>query len=441
MTREGAAPWVDWWTKFNDPELNSLVARALVSNHELAAARYRVVEARADERVATSALFPTVDIGGGSFKSRGSAAGFGSPYGAPGLDSNLYQIGFDATYEADLFGGIRRSIEAAGDTKDATQDQLRSVQVSLLAEVARNYIGLRALQQRIKVVQANLIDQRRTLDVVQRQFDNGLATNFDVIRARAQLLTTESSLPTLQSGARQTIHGLSVLLGEQPMALSEELSTDAPIPPVPPAVPVGMPSELLRRRPDVMRAERILAAATAEQGVATSDLFPHLTLGGTAGVQSRRAENLFSQHDPSSGFYLAGPSAAWTIFDGGRRFANIDKSKARVAEALAIYEGTVLGAMEDVENALTAYSHDQTRRETLQKLVAQAQEAVRIAHDKYSQGLLNLLDVIDVQRSLYASQDDLTVADQAVSSDLVALYKALGGGWEISEPPIASVTK
>jgi outer membrane protein TolC len=191
-----------------------------------------------------------------------------------------------------------------------------------------------------------------------------------------------------------------------------------------------MPSELLRRRPDVMRAERLLAAATAQQGVATAEFFPHLILGGTAGVQSRQFSELFSQHDPSSGFYAAGPAARWTIFDGGRRRANLDVSKARVAAALATYEGTVLAALRDVESSLTAYSHDQARRESLAALTAQNREAVRIAQREYENGLIDLLDLLEVQRNLYASQDALAQSDQAVASDLVALYKALGGGWE-----------
>jgi multidrug efflux system outer membrane protein len=427
-----SAPWIDWWTKFHDAELNSLVERALKANHELDVATARVKEARAAERVAKSALYPTVDLSGAFLKNRGSAAGFGAPYGLPGVDTNLFQIGFDATYEVDLFGGIRRSVEAAGALAEATVDERRGVQVTLLGEVARNYISLRALQRRLAVAQANLQDQQKTLDVVERRLKNGLATTFDRVRAAAQLAATESSIPPLQAGINQTMYGLAVLLGELPTALVDELTVAAPIPPVPPKVPVGMPSELLRRRPDVMRAERILAAATAEQGVATSDFFPHLALGGTAGVQSRRAENLFNTAD--SGFYAAGPSASWTIFDGGRRMANLDRSKARVAAALATYEGTVLAALRDVESTLTSYSHDQARRETLSKLVAQNQEAVRIAQQQYANGLIDLLDVLEVQRNLYTAQDALAQSDQAVSSDLVAIYKSLGGGWENQEP-------
>ena len=424
------AAWVQWWTKFDDDELDSLITRSLAANHELAIARARVQEARAVERIAKSALYPTVDISGAFLKTRGSAEGFGFPYGIPGMDSNLFQVGFDATYEVDLFGGVRRTVEATGALADATVDERRAVQVTLLGEVARNYISLRALQRRLAVAEANLADQQKTLDVVQRRFKNGLAPNFDLVRAAAQVDSTESSIPPLQAGIQQTIYAIAVLLGQQPVSLVDELTQTAPIPPVPPTVPVGMPSELLRRRPDVRRAERLLAAATAAQGVATSDFFPHLILGGTAGVQSRHADELFSQNHGGSGFYAAGPEASWTLFDGGRRFANLDRSKAYVAEALANYEGTVLAAFRDVESTLTAYSHDQTRREKLTDLTAQNQEAVRIAKEEYDHGLVDLLDVLEVQRNLYTSQDALAQSDQAVSSDLVAIYKALGGGWE-----------
>jgi outer membrane protein, multidrug efflux system len=371
------APWINWWTRFGDSELDSLIGRAVSANHELKIAAARVQEARAVQKIAESALYPTVDLSAGLAWTRGSSAGFGFPYGIPGMDSGLYQIGFDASYEVDLFGGVRRSIEAAGAFADASEDDRRAVQVTLLGEVARDYISLRALQRRLAVAGANLDDQRKTLDIVRRRFKNGLAANFDLVRASAQVSATESAIPPLEAGVRQTIYGISVLLGEPPLALSDELSTDAPIPPVPPKVPVGLPSELLRRRPDILRAERVLAGVTAEQGIATADYFPHLLLGGTAGVQSRHADQLFDQHDPSSGFYAAGPLASWTIFDGGRRRANLDRSKAQVAAAADAYEATVLAALQDVENALVAYSHDQQRRDELASLVAENHEAVR----------------------------------------------------------------
>ncbi len=430
--------WIQWWTKFDDPTLNSLITRAIVSNHELKIAAARVQEARAEQRIAESRLYPTVDVYTGIAGTRGSAAGFGFPYGLPGMDNTLYQIGFDATYEVDLFGGIRRSVEASAAFAEATEDERRAVHLTLLAEVARDYITLRAFQRRLAVARDNLADQRQTLDIVQRRFNNGLATNFDIIRSSAQVSATESSIPILETGIRQTIHELSILLGDAPNSLSDELTSAAPIPPVPPAVPVGLPSELLRRRPDILRAERVLAGTTAEQGVAVADLFPHLVLGGTAGVQSRRFDDIFSQN-PSSGFYLAGPLASWTLFDGGKRNANIDRAKARIAQAAAAYEQTVLTALRDVENELVAYSQNQSRRTILASLVSQDQQAVRIARTKYGNGLITLLDVLEVQNNLYSAQDQLAQSDQSVSTDLVALYKALGGGWETA--PVAATAK
>lgn len=435
----GQPAWVDWWTKFGDAELDSLIARAVKASYELRIAVARVQEARAEERMADSRLYPTVSLGAGAFATHGSAEGFGVPYGIPGVSSNLFQVGFDASYEVDLFGGVRRSIEAAGAIAEATEDNRRGVQVSLLGEVARNYIALRALQQRLAVARDNLDTQRRTAEIVQHRFDSGLAANFDVVRARAEVVATESSIPPLESGIRQRVHALSTLLGEPPLSLSEELASSAPIPPVPPEVPIGLPSELLRRRPDVLSAERMLAAATARQGVAMAELFPRVILGGSAGVQSRHADTLFRERNPSSGYYLAGPSAQWTLFDGGSRLANVDRSKAIVAEAAAAYEATVLGALRDVEDALSAYSSDQARRMTLSALVDQDQEALRIARNELNRGLVAVLDVLEVQRNLFAAQDALAQADQAVSSDLVAIYKALGGGWEApviaTEPP------
>ena len=425
-------PWIDWWTRFNDEKLNSLVYRSLAANHELKIAAARVREARAIERVAQSKLYPTIDLSAAFLQTHGDSAGFGAPWGLPGASSTFYHLGFDATYEVDLFGGVRRSVEAAKAGAEAAEDERRGVQVTLLGEVAREYIALRALQTRLGIARQNLADQRRTLAIVQKRFDNGVAPNFDLVRASAQVDGTESSIPPLESGIRQTIYSLSVLLGQDPPALTSELLAAVPIPLVPPKVPVGMPSELLKRRPDVMEAERLVAAATAEQGVATSDLFPHLILGGAAGVESRKASELFDQHQPSAGFYAAGPAASWTIFDAGRRAANVDRSKARVAAAINAYEATILRALQDADSALVAYAHDQARRDSLATLVAENQRAVNIAQSEYSNGIIDLLDVLEVQRNLHASQDALAQSTQIVSTDLVAIYKALGGGWENS---------
>jgi outer membrane protein, multidrug efflux system len=424
------APWSDWWTRLGDPELDSLIARAESANHEIKIAVARVQEARSTVRIAESQLYPTLVFNGGAFKTLGSAAGFGSPYGLPGVRSDLFQFGFDASYEIDIFGGIRRQIEGSKDAADAALDEQRRVHITVQAEVARAYITVRSLQQRIAITRANAADEAHTHKIVQRRLKNGLATSFDVVRAQAQVSATEASLPTLDTALEGNMHALAILLGQPPLALSAELAEAKPVPAVPPVLPIGLPSELLRRRPDVMEAERMLAAATAAQGVAVSDLFPHLLLGGSAGVQTRHTNEIFNVHGPSSGFYLAGPSAEWQIFDGGRRKAGIERSKAQVKEALETYEATVLSAIGDVEDASTAYGNDQASRQKLVELVEEDNEAVRIAHSEYSQGLVTLLDVLDVQRNAYAAQDALAQADQAVVLDLVALYKALGGGWE-----------
>jgi multidrug efflux system outer membrane protein len=428
-------PWSNWWTQFGDVELDTLIDRAVWDNHGLKVAAARVTQARAASRIAQAAQYPDVSIGAGFAKSRGSSAGLGFPYGDPSKDNSLFQLGFDAAYEVDLFGGVRRSIEAAGANAELTENLRRAVQLSLIAEVAHEYILLRTLQRRLDIARQNLADQQHTLRVVQKRLNNGLSAEFDLVRARAEVEATESNIPPLESGIRQTIYGLSVLAGRPPQDLEDELLSRQPVPISPKVVPIGLPSELLRRRPDVMAAEQALAAATAEEGVAIAELFPHIDLVGTTGLQATRIGNLFAQHGPSSGFYLAGPAMHWTIFDGGRRLANIDMSKAVVSAATAEYEQTVLAALRDVDSALTALSHDQKRRDALTTVVTDADRAVRIARDEYTNGLVDLLDVLEVQRSLYAAQDSLAQADLAVSNDLISLFKALGGGWETGSSP------
>jgi NodT family efflux transporter outer membrane factor (OMF) lipoprotein len=426
------APWSDWWIQFGDVELNSLISRAVSDNHGLKVAAAHVTQARAASRIAQAAQYPDVSLGAAFAKSRGSSAGLGFPYGDPSKDNSLFQLGFDAAYEVDLFGGVRRSIEAAGANAELTENLRRAVQLSLMAEVAHEYVLLRTLQRRLDIARQNLADQRHTLDVVQKRLHNGLTAEFDLVRARAEVEATESNIPPLESGIQQTIFGLSLLVGHAPQDLEVELLTKQAVPISPKLIPVGLPSELLRRRPDVMAAERALAAATADEGVAIAELFPHVDLVGTTGLQATRIGNLFAQHGPSSGFYLAGPAMHWNLFDGGRRLANIDMSKAVVSAAASEYQETVLSALRDVDSSITAMSHDQQRRDALTTVVADADRAVHIARNEYTNGLVDLLDVLEVQRSLYAAQDALAQADLAVSTDLIALFKALGGGWEIA---------
>ncbi len=425
----------DWWRTFDDPTLISLCERSLRANHELHIAEQRVLEVRAIERGAKSRLYPSVGIGASYIRSLGSSNGVGLPFGVPGESLDIFQIGFDAAYEVDLFGGVRRGVEAAGASADAAEELRRGVQITLLGDLTKSYINLRASQRRLEIAQSNLEAQQKTLSIVERRFRNGLATEFDQLRARAQLESTQSAIPALEAAIRQSMYQISVLLGEQPMSLVNELVRRTPTPPNPPVVPIGLPGDLLRQRPDIRRAERTLAAETAAQGIAVAELFPTIVLGGTLGEQSTQISNLFTNGNPTSGYYLAGPFAHWTLFDGGRRQANIDRSNARTQAALTEYEESVLVALRDVESALTVYRSDQVRRETLGRLVDDNKRAVDIAQRQYEQGLITLLDVLEVQRNLFASEDALAVSNHAVWTDLVSIYKALGGGWQDSDKP------
>jgi NodT family efflux transporter outer membrane factor (OMF) lipoprotein len=457
-----ASPVVRWWTTFQDPTLDALVDRAVQSNRDLRRARARVVEARAQRKVVGADLFPTANVSGGYTHSRfpsdafgtvsggatstggttgttggttgttgGTAAGASSGFGAFPGEQDIYQAGFDASWEIDVFGGVRRSLEAATADLAAAIDDQRDVLVTLLGDVARNYVDLRGFQRQIAIARENLQTQRETLDLTRTRLAGGLASDLDVARAEAQVATTGSQIPTLEASARQSIHKLGVLLGVNPMALSEELSPPQPIPQTPPLIPVGMPSDLLRRRPDIRRAERQLAAATARVGVATADLFPKFSLTGSLGLESSKSQNLLNY---SSRFYSIGPSVSWPIFDAGRIRANIRVLDAREEQAVAAYEQSVLVALQEVEDALVAYNKEGTRRQTLETAADANRRAVDLANQLYAAGRTDFLSVLEAQRDLYASQDSLVQSDRLVSTNLVTLYKVLGGGWQTDAP-------
>ncbi|MCC7350302.1 MAG: efflux transporter outer membrane subunit [Phycisphaerales bacterium] len=425
-TRPSAQPLpVRWWTTFNDPTLNDLIARAARSNLDLRRATARIRESRASREVTQADIFPNVDVGGSYNRSRNRFAPGG------GDDAHdQYKAGFDASWEVDVFGGVRRGVEAANADIAAAVEDRRDVLVSLLAEVARNYIELRGSQRRITIAQENLAAQQKTLDLTKNLLAAGVATDLDVARAEAQVSTTESQIPLLQSSARQSIHALGVLLGTDPMALTPELSQPLPIPNAPPEVPVGIPSQILLRRPDLRRAEAQLHAATARIGVATADLFPRFSLTGSLGLQSSKLSSL---GDWDSRYWSIGPSVAWPIFDAGRIAANINVQNARQEQALLLYQQTVLDALRDVEDSLVAYAKEETRRRTLTKAADANRRAVDLANQLYDAGRTDFLSVLQAQRDLFASQDAMVQSDIAVATNLVALYKALGGGWEV--PP------
>jgi NodT family efflux transporter outer membrane factor (OMF) lipoprotein len=418
----------EWWTTFRDPKLNSLIGRAIQSNYDLRIAEARLRQARAQRKVSASDFWPALDASGSYTRERVSENGLQAV--APGvpLENNLYQAGFDAAWEIDVFGGKRRALEAATADVGASQEDRSDTLVTLLAEVARNYVELRGLQQRLVITRDNIKSQQDALEVTQARFKGGVASELDVTQAAALLASTRSQLPALETSIKQTMHQLAVLLGQVPGALRAELSEDSPIPPTPPEVPVGLPSELLRRRPDIRRAERQLAATTARIGVQTGELFPKFSLTGSAGLSSLSASDWFTG---GSKVWSMGPTVQWRIFDAGRIRANIRVENARQEEALAVYEKTVLTSLQDVENALVAYGQEQVRYRSLKEGAEADQRAVELANELYSKGLADFLNVLDAQRSLYLAQDQLVQSQKTVSQNLVALYKALGGGWEV----------
>jgi NodT family efflux transporter outer membrane factor (OMF) lipoprotein len=418
---------IQWWKSFRDPELDSLISRAAESNLNLRAAWARVRQARLQRTVAKADFWPNLDANGSYTENRYSATGIiPFPPGTP-LEANLYQAGFDSTWELDIFGGTRRSVEAATADLAAAEFGRRNLLLSVYGEVARNYVQARAFQRRLVVLRENITAQEDILALTRDLFGKGLSTDLDVKQGEALLATTQSQEPALETGFRACAYRLAVLLAHPPGALLEELSAHAPVPAAPPAVPVGLPSDLIHRRPDIQQAERQLAAATARIGVAKADLFPKFSLTGDVGLESIYGSDWFTA---GSRYWSAGPMVQWRIFDAGRIRANIHLQTARQEETLAGYEQSVLAAFEDVENALTAYAHEQLRRQSLARAVAADEQAVHLAEDLYRHGLADYLRVLESQRSLYQSQDALIDSDQAVSANLIALYKALGGGWE-----------
>lgn len=423
----GVATIEQWWTTFNDPVLNSLVERGVRANPDLRRAQARVREARALRGVIASDLYPTVNVGESISRSSDSN---NTAFAGPGFGGahDLYQVGFDAAWELDVFGGVRRNVEAAdADIAFGIEDR-RDVLISLLAEIARNYVELRGSQRLMVIAQANLELQQATLDITRIRLDAGLASDLDVARAEAQVQTTAATLPLIESSARQSVHLLSVLIGLEPTALSDELSQDAPIPAAPPQIPIGLPSELLRRRPDVRRAERQLASATARIGVATADLFPKFSLTGTLGFSSAKTSNLF---DSDSRFWSLGQTLQWPLLDFGRIRSNIAVQNAREEQAAIVYEQAVLTSLREVQDALVSFATEQSRRETLVGARDANKRAVDLASQLYQQGATDFLSVIQAQRDLSLSEDALVRSERLVASDLVALYKALGGGWEL----------
>ena len=429
-TNGSSAQLAEWWMVFGNEQLNSLIRQAEGSNHDIRIAFSRVREARALRGVTRSALFPQINAGGAYRRLRESENTFnGRQIAGTGqnLESDFFSLGADMTWEIDIFGGTRRAIEASQGDLEASVESSRDVLVTVLAEVGLSFLDLRGAQKQLAVARANLQAQEQTLALTRDRLQAGLANELDAARAEAQVSTTRSQIPPLEELEQRAIHRLGVLLGKTPGELEPELSTAAPIPGGPPRVPVGLPSDLLRQRPDIRHAERQLASATARIGVATADLFPKFYLTGAAGLQSVETSDLF---DGGSRFWSFGPSIRWPIFTAGKIRQNIRVQDARQEQALLRYEQAVLIALEEVENALVAFGQEQERYEALTASEQASRRAAVLANDRYRGGLVDFLDVLEADRALLAAQDSVAQSERHLSQNLVRLYRALGGGWK-----------
>ncbi|MGN6728098.1 MAG: efflux transporter outer membrane subunit [Tepidisphaeraceae bacterium] len=414
------ASLADWWRGFNDPELTSLIERAIAENLDIRQATSRIRQSRASLGIVRASLFPQVDTNASYDR---SAAGNGDHA------SGLYHAGLDASWEIDIFGGLRRSVEVAGAQIDAAVEDRRDILVSVVAEVALDYADLRGFQRQIDIARGNVKSQQASADLTRKLFNNGNGFNsrLDVVNSDALVAGTAGQIPLLETSERQTIYALSVLLNQDPARLMAELSQRRPIPVAPLDVPMGLPSDLIRRRPDIRRAEAQVHAATAEIGVATADLFPKFSLTGNFGFTNGKPASLF---DYASHSWSFGPSVSWPLFDAGRITSNIHVQDELQLQALLFYRSTVLNALRDVDSALVAYVKEYEHRQAVVAQVDANRQAVQLATQLYQNGNTDFLNVLSAQRSLYSSEDQLVQSDRNTVTNLIALYKALGGGWE-----------
>ncbi|MBX3023624.1 efflux transporter outer membrane subunit [bacterium] len=426
-----------WWTLLGDPTLDGLVTEALHGNLTLREAVARVDESRARYRIARAALFPQLDSTStvtGNLASENGPAFSGDTTDAPQVPNPPtpqvyaeYTIGLAASWELDVFGRVRRSVESANALAQASEDDLRDVLVIVCADVAQSYVTLRTIQQRLSVAHQNLASQEEIFRLTRTRFELGLASGLDVAQATQVLASTRTLIPPLELAMTIELNRLGVLLGEQPGALRSRLADSAPIPHPPERFGVGLPVNLLRQRPDIRRAERQLAAATARIGVAVGDLYPRFVLLGTFAFDSTQVANLIE--GPSRSFTV-GPAMVWNVFDAGRLRAQLNAEEALTAQVLARYEQQLLIALQEVENALAAYGQTREERGAVADAVAASSEALDLSILLYKDGAVDFQNVLDAQRTLLDLEERLAITDGNVARSVVQLYLALGGGWD-----------
>lgn len=413
-----------WWMTFNDPVLSGLIERAVAGNLSLKQALNSVRQARIQRGITDAGRFPSINSSGSAGRSysedmRGDFSG-----------TNSFRVGLDASWELDIFGGVKRSIEAADANIQVAEESYRDVLVSLLAEVALNYIEVRSYQAQLQVAESNLKSQEETYNITDWRYQAGLTTELDVENASKNLEQTRSQIPSLQSSIEQAKNRIAVLLGTEPGSLDSELDEYRPVPAAPDEIALGIPADLLRRRPDLRKAERELAAQTARIGVAEADRYPKISLSGNIGLSALKLGDLFTSEGLSTG---ASSGISWPVYNAGKIMKNIEIQWAVQEQKLIAYKSTLLTALQDVENAMTSYSYDRVRRESLVKASESARLAAETSRVQYSSGLIDFQSVLEAESSLLTFQNNVVQSDAQITKDLIALYKALGGGWSSFE--------
>ncbi|MGR9085751.1 MAG: efflux transporter outer membrane subunit [Gammaproteobacteria bacterium] len=409
-----------WWHSFDDETLNRLMDQALAGNLEVKIALARVDQARAERRGTRAELFPEVNVAASAGRNENPLPGL-----APGIKYNLFELGFDALWEIDLFGRQQRRLEAAIADLEGASEQYRQSLVTLTSDIARTYVDYRSLQNQLRITRSNLDSQRHTLGLTERLDAEGVGTRHDVVRARAQSSATESQIPALEARLISALRRLEVLTGRRPGSLDGQLSSNGAVPAAPAIGILASPAATIRNRPDLRAAERSLAAATAMKGAAIAELFPKISLSAFVGLRNTEIEELFK----SAAFsYGTAANLLQPLLNFGRIRAAIDMADAKQKEAYLSYQKAVLEALQETETALTRYLKEEIRRQTLARWVTDLKESVRLSNLRYQEGVISFLDVLDAQRALYVAEIDLARSEAETATSLIALYKALGGG-------------
>jgi len=419
-------PFVKWWQTFQDPILDRLIHLAIESNLDLQIAASKIRAAREQYIIARAPLFPNINLNGSYIRQRYSQD-VPLVFVPRNPLQNLYLAELDASWELDFFGATRRAMESAQDSISAFIEDRRAVLVTLLSEVSRNYLIVRGAQHQIEVIKQNIISQEDTLKLTQARFNAGLTNDLNVMQIAALVEDTKATLPPFEHTLVEAKHRLAVLLGREPNALNAVLCQIKDYPYLPPIIPVGLPSTLLCRRPDIREQERLLAAATANIGVAVANLYPQISLTGSYGQESSMLSH-FLRH--ASNIWSYGPTFSWPIFNGESTIATIYVQEELQVQAFIAYKQVILNAFEDVENSLNAYNEERKRHQFLQKEVEYNKRAFSYATALYTAGLSDFLNVLDTQKALFVSELALTQSTTDLYTDLIAIYKALGGGWE-----------